>query len=77
MEMGCPEVRLVSQKSVPFDFEIVHLLNFIWLELSVNESFLGSQIDEAMEVNYVQRSCVIAMVTDQAFYCRPGLLPVL
>lgn len=70
-------MRLVSQKSVPFDFEIVHLLNFIWLELLVNESFLGSQIDEAMRVNYVQRSCVIAMVTDQAFYCRPGLLPVL
>ena len=70
-------MRLVSQKSVPFDFEIVHLPNSIWLELLVNESFPGAQIDEAMGVKYVQRSCVIAMVTDQAFYCRPGLLPVL
>lgn len=77
VEMRCPEVRLVSQKFVPFDFEIVHLPNFIWLELLVNESFPGAQIDEVMGVNYVQRSCVIGMVTDQAFYCRPGLLPVL
>lgn len=77
VEMRCPEVRPLSQKSAPFDFEIVHLPNFIWLKLLVNESFPGSQIDETMGVNYVQKSCVIAMVTDQALYCRPGLLPVL
>ena len=35
VEMRCPEVRPLSQKSAPFDFEIVHLPNFIWLELLV------------------------------------------
>lgn len=42
VEMRCPGVRPLSQKSAPFDFEIVHLPNFIWLELLVNESFPGS-----------------------------------
>lgn len=70
-------MRPVSQTSAPFGSEILYLPNFIWLKLLVSESFQRSQIDGAVGVNCVQKNCIIAVVTDQAPYCGPGLLPVL
>ena len=45
----------ISHEAVLFIFEIFYLLNFIWLKLWANESFLRSHIGEAVGMNYIEK----------------------